>query len=344
MEDALPDFTPGRPLRAYDRHGQFRDFSTDQLVGLRLNQFKDWVCAAGTANLQINMDGDIFGASCRVGGKLGNIFEQFSVPKNWVTCPMAACSCGADLFIPKVKTPTLQPLLRKTAGLGPSARHNPTSRAEIVALERTHAANSKQVFWEIGRRCNFDCSYCWPWIHNNHQKHRTLAELITATEKLETEFIRGEKINFIISGGEPTVNPAFLEWMQYLSQFGHHLSLHSNGSRQPDYYRELIRLGDLNLSVHFEFWNRQKFLAVVSAVTEEKAVRRNKDIGHLEVKIMMTPGRRQEVLDLEAELRKIKHFQDYCTWAIVPVREGQKGDLIMEGYDETDFALFGDRA
>lgn len=335
------DITPGRPLRAYNSTGQFSDFSTDDLVGKRLNYFEGWLCGVGTENLFVNMDGEIFGASCKVGGKLGNIYEDFTIPESWLACTHKLCSCGADLFIPKALNADSRLLLTKTLGNPVDLEKRTDSQQKIVALERTHASHQKQVYWEIGRRCNYDCSYCWPWIHNKTDRHKTLEELLTATEKIITKFAKGAQVNFIISGGEPSLNPDFLDWVRYISVMGHHLSMHSNGSRLPAYYTELIHYGDLNLSAHFEFLNVEKFLDVVAAVTGEKVKCLNQGVGHLEVKLMMTPGKRAAALELQRGLLEIPNFKDYCTWAFVPIRDGKMGDEIKEGYLPEDFELFG---
>ena len=338
------DITPGRPIRAYNADGGFSDFSTDDLVGKRLNYFKGWSCGVGTDNIFVNMDGDIYGASCKVGGKLGNIYEDFEIPDQWLSCPRELCSCGADLFIPKAKAANQQNLLVKTNGasvdlLKRSAKE--LEGSEIIAMERTHASNQKQVYWEIGRRCNYDCRYCWPWIHNKTDPHKPLDVLISATTKVIEKFAKGSQVNFIISGGEPTLNPDFLEWVQYISAMGHHLSMHSNGTRLPAYYRELIHYGDLNLSAHFETLDETKFANVVAAVTDEKVKNRNQGVGHLEIKFMMAPGRRQQALGLRDRLLQIPEFKNYCTWAFVPIRDGKMGDQIKQGYESADFELFG---
>jgi len=338
------DISPGRPIRAYNEDGSFSDFSTDDLVGKRLNFFEGWSCGVGTDSIFVNMDGDIYGASCKVGGKLGNIYEDFEIPDKWLLCTKKSCSCGSDLFIPKAKTEQHGQLLLKTNGQPPvleKRADQELASPQIFALERTHASNLKQVYWEIGRRCNYDCSYCWPWIHNKVDRHKTLQELITATEKVILKFAKGARVNFIISGGEPSLNPDFLDWVRYVSSMGHYLSMHSNGSRLPAYYRELIHYGDLNLSAHFEFVNIEKFVNVVAAVTEEKILNKNQGVGHLEVKLMMAPGRRPQALELQSQILSIPGFKEYCTWAFVPIRDGKMGDQIKEGYEPEDFELFG---
>jgi hypothetical protein len=290
----------------------------------------------------VNMDGDIYGASCRQGGKLGNIYEDFDTSPLWPTCARKSCSCGADLFIAKSRTANGQNLLLKTHSSDPRPEmRRLVDPAKISAMERTHASDLKQVYWEIGRRCNYDCSYCWPNIHNKTDRHKTLAELVAATEKVILKFAKGSRVNFIISGGEPTLNPDFLEWVRYISKSGHYLSMHSNGTRLPDYYSELIRYGDLNLSAHFESFVLEKFVKVVTAVVSKKVENGNVGVGHLEVKIMMGPGVRPRAIELRDRLLSIPDFAGYCTWAFVPIRNGKLGDQIMDGYSEEDFKLFG---
>jgi organic radical activating enzyme len=330
--------TPGRPLRVYSSNGDWKDFSTDEIVGAKHNYYKNWLCGLGSDSLFINPDGDVYGASCKVGGKLGNVYEDFIPIKKWLVCTMKVCSCGSDLFIPKAKDESSKNLLRLTNQL-PTENKRVDSLNDMVAMERTHS-NYKQVYWEIGRRCNYDCSYCWPWIHNNYERHKTLEELITATMKVQEKFVEDSQCNFIISGGEPTANPAFMDWARYIKSFGYHLSMHSNGSRKPDYYQELIKYGDLNLSAHYEFWNDEKFLKVIEAVTETKM---KTNVGHLEIKLMMKPGTTDMTLEFENKLKAIPGFVERCTWAIVPIRDGKMGDVIMEGYSNFDFTLFGDR-
>jgi MoaA/NifB/PqqE/SkfB family radical SAM enzyme len=344
--------TPGKPIRTYNDIGEWRDWSTDELVGNKYNYLKGWKCGAGVENLFIDMDGNVWTASCREGGRLGNVFQNFSIPDKWIDCTKDICSCGADLFIPKVSKIEFKNLLNKSNGGVTNFQKRNKELETFVALERTHASTKKQIYWEIGRRCNYDCGYCWPWIHNNTEQHKTLEVLMSATKKLEETFTKGQSVNFIISGGEPTVNPGFLEWLTYLNTQGHHISLHSNGSRLPKYYRDVIHYGDLNLSVHFEFYNKDKFLKVVEAVLDEKIKHDNEGVGHLEIKVMMPPGFLEKALELENDLKNISDFINYCTWAFVPIRgtmqnkdaERIKGIPLVEvmpEYTEQEIKLFG---
>ena len=81
-----------------------------------------------------------------------------------------------------------------------------------------------QVTWDLGRRCNYDCSYCPVHRPDNFSKHATLDELKTNVDFL-FEYIdvymehRQTKIaNVGFTGGEPTVNPHFIPFAKYLRE------------------------------------------------------------------------------------------------------------------------------
>lgn len=82
--------------------------------------------------------------------------------------------------------------------------------------------NVFQVTWDLGRRCNYDCSYCPTTRHDNFSRHATLDELKANTdflfEYIDT-YMQYRKFKFTsigFTGGEPTVNPNFIPFIQYL--------------------------------------------------------------------------------------------------------------------------------
>lgn len=78
---------------------------SNDVIKLHLNQFKDWSCNAGLESLMINWDGEVHRATCRVGGSLGNIYQEtFIAPKNPITCTRDWCTCAADIPITKSYT------------------------------------------------------------------------------------------------------------------------------------------------------------------------------------------------------------------------------------------------
>ncbi len=75
----------------------------NDVIKLHLNKYKDWSCNAGIESLMINWDGEVHRATCRVGGSLGNIYENtFLQPVDPVVCDRNFCTCAADIPITKV--------------------------------------------------------------------------------------------------------------------------------------------------------------------------------------------------------------------------------------------------
>jgi MoaA/NifB/PqqE/SkfB family radical SAM enzyme len=76
----------------------------NDVIKLHFNKYKDWTCNAGLESLMINWDGEVHRATCRVGGSLGNIYEDtFLQPVEPVVCDRNFCTCAADIPITKVK-------------------------------------------------------------------------------------------------------------------------------------------------------------------------------------------------------------------------------------------------
>jgi MoaA/NifB/PqqE/SkfB family radical SAM enzyme len=76
----------------------------NDIIKKHLNQFKGWNCSAGLESLMINWDGEVYRATCRVGGSLGNIYSNnFQIPENNITCTRDWCTCAADIPLTKVK-------------------------------------------------------------------------------------------------------------------------------------------------------------------------------------------------------------------------------------------------
>lgn len=74
----------------------------NDIIKLHLNKFKDWTCNAGLESLMINWDGDVHRATCRVGGSLGNIYQEtLAVPNDPIICTRDWCTCAADIPLTK---------------------------------------------------------------------------------------------------------------------------------------------------------------------------------------------------------------------------------------------------
>lgn len=77
---------------------------SNDIIKKHHNQFKGWKCSAGLESLMINWDGEVYRATCRVGGSLGNIYQgNFCIPTEYTTCTRDWCTCSADIPLTKIK-------------------------------------------------------------------------------------------------------------------------------------------------------------------------------------------------------------------------------------------------
>lgn len=86
----------------YNERGETIYLHANDIIKKHLNQFKGWTCNAGLESLMINWDGEVYRATCRVGGSLGNIYrDTFVPPSDSITCTRDWCTCAADIPLTK---------------------------------------------------------------------------------------------------------------------------------------------------------------------------------------------------------------------------------------------------
>jgi MoaA/NifB/PqqE/SkfB family radical SAM enzyme len=113
-----------------------------------------------------------------------------------------------------------------------------------------------KVEWNLGKRCNYDCSYCPSSIHDNLSPHTDINILEATVDKL-TEI--GKPIRISFTGGEPCVHPRIEDLLEYCKrQSIYWVNLTTNGTRTSTWYIENeMFFNHLVFSLHFEFdWQR----------------------------------------------------------------------------------------
>jgi MoaA/NifB/PqqE/SkfB family radical SAM enzyme len=109
--------------------------------------------------------------------------------------------------------------------------------------------DSIHVEWNLGKRCNFDCSYCPAAIHDNTSEHTDIEILKATVDKLMT---LGKPVQLSFTGGEPCVHPKFSELVMYAKHVGiQKISVTTNGSRKAVWY-ENLPVDQYVFSIHME--------------------------------------------------------------------------------------------
>jgi MoaA/NifB/PqqE/SkfB family radical SAM enzyme len=109
-----------------------------------------------------------------------------------------------------------------------------------------------KIEWNLGKRCNYDCSYCPSEIHDNSSPHTDINILKNTVNQLSK--LNNPRLSF--TGGEPTVHPLFEELIEYARPVIQWISVTTNGTRKADYYISLP-VDHYVFSLHFEYdWER----------------------------------------------------------------------------------------
>lgn len=114
--------------------------------------------------------------------------------------------------------------------------------------------NSIKVEWNLGKRCNYNCSYCPSEIHDNFSPHTDIETLKTCVDNLVA---LGKPIRLSFTGGEPCVHPKFDELIRYARHKDiQWISVTTNGTRPFEFYANLP-VDQYVFSIHLEYdWMR----------------------------------------------------------------------------------------
>ena len=190
--------------------------------------------------------------------------------------------------------------------------------------------------WFIGRRCNYDCSYCSALEHDNNSGHVSFDVVESMVAQLKTHLKnKNKKFKMAITGGEPFVHPKILDIIDLIQtelspeQFG----FVTNGSVPLKKYERAIELGvkQITFSYHMERSDkeRQKINTTIKAVNrifKSRANNKPKSIDDIKaiknlntnatVNLMMLPGKMDEVKEVMADFDK--HGVSYSIRDIEP--------------------------
>ena len=230
-------------------------------------------------------------------GLLGNIREGIDMPEEFVVCPFAHCGCGADVILSKAKDDASVDLLDVThngyEGTSRVENYTTDSINDAVAVEMNFPI-PYQILWDLGRRCNYNCNYCWPAVHSNTEKFPPFEQVISTIDMLIDNWSRGKEIRWNFGGGEPTMHPQFIDIIKYLKSRNQWILVTTNGSRSNKFWREASQhVNSVNMSAHFASMdqykgNEDRFLENCRIIMQHHDV--VDDDFWLEIKLMTPPG------------------------------------------------------
>lgn len=196
---------------------------------------------------------------------------------------------------------------------------------------------TKMVVWDLGRRCNFDCTYCTGWMHsttapfNSFERYKKTAKFIDDYYSIYSMFHKKDwRIVISFTGGEPAVNPDFFKLLPYMKeQYPYmELNLTTNGTWNERKGKELLKyLDSITVSYHCEGTQKQKELIRNNLLWTQKNI---KNKNRLKVNVMMHMDYWDECVDL------IENFLKPNNINFIPRIIGDDGRFRTEWFKDVD--------
>ena len=92
------------------------------------------------------------------------------------------------------------------------------------------------VSWILGRFCNYDCSYCWPYARSKTLDHRPFEVYTRTIDEIKRQAKANgfDQFHFSFSGGEPTTYKKFIDLVNHYEDFeSEYLSIHMTSNCSP---------------------------------------------------------------------------------------------------------------
>lgn len=320
-----------------DENGVQQHFDVSQIKAREINRWEGWICSAGTNVLHITRDGDVYAGTCKVGGKLGDIYTGWKDVTGWLICSEDRCNCGTQIKIPKHKPGFMKALGTNTGAA--TGEIDPEAQAFVDHI----GPLDLHIQWSLGRRCNYDCSYCpvGDWgIHNDYEEHKPLEILLETVDKLH-RWANGRTMMFCFSGGEPTIHPGFAAMCRHIKALGHKVHVTTNGSHGPRFWKKLCEVIDYALvSVHFEFTPIPVLIKNLAVMMEHK--KQSDTFFHIGLQIMTKPEDWDRAMELIQGLRDTdENFLELVETHMTALRKMLGVDQTLMEYTPEQIAQFG---
>jgi len=154
--------------------------------------------------------------------------------------------------------------------------------------------------WILGRFCNYNCSYCWPYARSDRIDHQPLEVYKSTVDEIKRQARANgfNQFHWSFSGGEPTAYKQLLELIKHLDETeSPYQSIHmttnlSPGSKWWNTWcanTALLQRRSITASFHDEFAKEQEF--------GDKCLQLQYELVHVTINQVMVPEKFYELYD-----------------------------------------------
>ena len=221
--------------------------------------FTGWYCPINNYIFMIDMDGRIQSGvcteniHCTKANPWWNLKELVlnTSNNNMCTFKRGNCFCASDIRIHKAIDKDIYDWFKNNWPDENADLSFATTDDKIISVG-TPETECQEVHFHIGKRCNFDCSYCPPWVHNNFSPNTPLEKFKQILDLIEPHVHYKDRARrkLFITGGEPTLNPLLSEMIHYGNKLNYLIKVNTNGTAS---LTKLTELASLNVHLMITF-------------------------------------------------------------------------------------------
>lgn len=259
-------------------------------------------------------------------------------------CQKENCYCGMDIGLPKgITSEHIDELVKLVTSIPKNELYKLPyyNNEKILAFGHSSFIVEEMIHvdWFLGRRCNFDCSYCPPTIHDSTSPYPSMEKLKNDYTFLTDLILERENnidkktVNYIFAGGEPTLIPNYVDFLRMIkddTRFKSEILTLTNLSVNHERLYEINKVSKITFSVHLEYMT-DKFLEKVERFLEV----RDESSNRLNVKFMYDRKHNDKISKIIDIISNYNNL-DYEVMAL----HNKGNDKILYDYDDNDKKFF----
>lgn len=186
--------------------------------------------------------------------------------------------------------------------------------------------------WILGRFCNYNCSYCWPYARSDKVDHQPLEVYKSTVDEIKRQARANgfNQFHWSFSGGEPTAYRHLLDLIRHLDdgvqtpyQSVHMTTNLSPGSKWWNTWcknTEMLQRRSITASFHDEFAKEQEF--------GDKCLQLQHELVHITINQVMVPEKFYELYS------RMERFHSRGINVTLKPQSDPTASNIVDGYTE----------
>jgi organic radical activating enzyme len=186
--------------------------------------------------------------------------------------------------------------------------------------------------WILGRFCNYNCSYCWPYARSDKVDHQSLEVYKHTVDEIKRQARQNgfTEFHWSFSGGEPTAYKQLLELIKHLDdgivtpyQSVHMTTNLSPGSKWWNTWcknTEMLQRRSITASFHDEFAKEQEF--------GDKCLQLQYELVHVTINQVMVPEKFDELY------ARMERFHNRGINVTLKPQSDPQASAVVDGYTE----------